>query len=486
MKLKLAKKLVAQNFLVLPFFKEDCSKIPREVQKNLSLFISKIVREKKFAGKRKEIFSIHLHATNLPEKLLLVGLGRRSNFKSALAREIGALISKQAHALRASSAEIFLPKELAVSSEAFFEGLILGAYKFEKYKTKKSKDKPVALEYLTIISSAPNLSKDFHIAEQICSAVAYCRDLVNSPSHDVDPEYLSAEAKKIAKENNYKVTVIGKKELVKQGWGGLLAVNRGSAKEARAIILEYKGDKNFKAKPIVLVGKGITFDTGGYNLKPSSGIENMHLDMAGAASVLSVFKLLKKFSIRKNVVGIIVTTENMVNENAYRPSDIIKMLSGKTVEITNTDAEGRLVLADGLTYGQRYNPKFMITIATLTGAVSVALGDRYTGLVSNDNKLSSALKKAGKATDDLVWPLPIHPDYRKRYKSSVADLKNHDSSRQAGTIMGGIFLEKFIGKNKWAHLDIAATSFTDHPKEYETKGGTGSSIRLLLEFLRQN
>ncbi len=486
MKLKIAKKISAENFLVLPLYKEDCSKFPKDLGKNLQLFISKIIREKKFSGKRKEIFSIHLHATGLPEKLLLIGLGRRANFKSALGREIGAIISKQAHALRASSVEILLPKELADSSQSFFEGVLLGGYKFEKYKTKKPNDKRLSIENLTVISQSKTLVKDFNSAELICAAVTYCRDMVNSPSHDVDPEYIATEAKKIAKENNYKITVFGKKELVKQGWGGLLAVNRGSEKEARAIILEYRGDKNRKAKPIVLVGKGITFDTGGYNLKPSSGIENMHLDMAGAASVLSVFKLLKKFSIKKNVVGIIVTTENMVNENAYRPSDIIKMLSGKTVEITNTDAEGRLVLADGLTYGQRYNPKYMITIATLTGAVSIALGDRYTGLVSNDKKLVSILQKAGRATDDLVWPLPIHSDYRKRYESRVADFKNHDSSRQAGTIMGGIFLEKFVGKNSLAHLDIAATSFTDNPKEYETKGGTGSSIRLLLEFLRQN
>ncbi len=483
MRIKVAKNLSAQNFLVLPFLKEDCSKVPKEIPKNLSLFLAKIIREKKFSGKRKEVFSTHLHASDFPQKLLLIGLGHRSSFKNKLSREIGALISKQAHTLRAASAEILFSKELALSAEAFFEGIMLGTYKFEKYKTKKS-DKIPSLENLILISSAKNPARDFHSAEQICSAIAYCRDLVNSPSHDVDPEYLAAEAKKIAKENNYKVTVFGKKELARQGWGGLLAVNRGSEKEARAIILEYKGDENPKAKPIVLVGKGITFDTGGYNLKPSGGIENMHLDMAGAASVLSIFKLLKKFSIKKNVIGIIVTTENMVNENAYRPSDIIKMLSGKTVEITNTDAEGRLVLADGLTYGTRYNPKCMITIATLTGAVSVALGDRYTGLVSNDNKLGAALKKAGDITDDLVWPLPIHPDYRKRYKSSVADLKNHDSSRQAGTIMGGIFLEKFVGKNSWAHLDIAATSFTDHPKEYETKGATGSAIRLLLKFLQ--
>jgi leucyl aminopeptidase len=297
---------------------------------------------------------------------------------------------------------------------------------------------------------------------------------------------MSAEAHKIAKENKYKIAVFGDKELKKMGWGGLLAVNQGSSKEAKVIVLEYDGGSK-KEKPIALVGKGILFDAGGYNLKPKDHIETMHQDMAGGAVLLGIFKLLKKLNIKKNLVAVIPIAENLIGGNAYRPSDIIKTLSGLTVEITNTDAEGRLILGDGVTYALQFDPECVITIATLTGAIMVALGDRYAGLMGNDKELINAIKNAGDDVDDLGWEMPIHRDFKKKMDSEIADLKNADlgTSKLAGSQKGAAFIERFVENKKWCHIDIASTAFTHDPKDYEEKGATGAGLRMLLKFLEK-
>jgi leucyl aminopeptidase len=271
------------------------------------------------------------------------------------------------------------------------------------------------------------------------------------------------------------------------GWGGLLAVNRGSKKEAKCIILESDGAKNKREKPITIIGKGIVFDTGGYNLKPTNFIETMHQDKAGACTVLGLFAVLKKLGIKKNIIGIIPIAENLISAEAFRPADIVKMFSGLTVEITNTDAEGRLILADGITYATKLKPDSIITIATLTGAVAVALGDRYSGLLGNNLKLRKDLRKAGREVNDLAWPLPLHRDHKKKMDSRIADIRNADlgTAKFAGASKGAAFLERFVEKFPWCHIDIGGTAYTEDPKEYEQKGATAAGLRLLLRFLEK-
>ena len=264
-------------------------------------------------------------------------------------------------------------------------------------------------------------------------------------------------------------------------------MNQGAVKEAQCVILKYFGADDKKEKPIVIVGKGVIFDTGGYNLKPTNNIETMHQDMAGAATVLGIFKILKGLRIKKNIIGITPMAENLVSAEAYRPSDIIKMYSGKTVEITNTDAEGRLILADAITHATKLNPEAIITIATLTGAVAVALGDRYAGLISNNTKLRKELQNAGHEVNDLGWPLPLHPDFKIKFNSEVADIRNCDigTQRLAGSSKGASFLERFVDGKKWCHIDIGGTAFTSDPLEYQSKGATAHGFRMLVRFLEK-
>ena len=281
--------------------------------------------------------------------------------------------------------------------------------------------------------------------------------------------------------------MLGDKQLTKLGCGGILAVNKGSDHEAKLVVMEHNGGSRGE-KPIVIVGKGVLFDTGGYNLKPTGHIETMQQDMAGAATVFGIFSLLKKLKINKNVIGITPFVQNMINASAYRPSDIIKMYNGKTVEVTNTDAEGRMILADSLHYANQLKPEMVFSIATLTGAVGVALGERYCGIMGNDEGFLDKVKKCGDEIDELAWPLPIHQDYRDTMESKVADITNYDrgTGRMGGASKAGAFLEKFVGDNQWCHIDIGGTAFTDNPKPYETKGATAHGLRLLIKFLESN
>lgn len=503
MKIQINKKVSPHNgLLVIPIFQEDLKKMPTVYPTAVKNFVYDSIKYDNFKASFGETIVTNISNKNLPRKLLIIGLGKEKNFHNSKSRIIGAKIAKLSKQIKARLLSLLLLPELENSLEELAEGLLLLQYDLGKFKTKKKHNKS-ALEKIELITmrqsrvaktmqTDKDLEEQLKKAEMICEAVSFVKDLVNSPSNFVDSEYLAKTAEKIAKDNKYSVTIFGKKELEKAGWGGLLAVNQGSAKEPKCIILEYNGlpagrngAENSKEKPIVLIGKGVIFDTGGYNLKPTNHIETMHQDMAGAAAVLGVFTLLKKLNIKKNVIGITPVVENMISCRAYKPSDIITMLSGQTVEITNTDAEGRLILADAITYGGRLKPEFIISIATLTGAVAVALGDRYAGILSNSAKLRRDLGKTGRQVDELVWPLPVHKDFNKKFNSLVADMKNCDlgTSRLAGSCKGAAFLERFFGKNKWCHIDIGGTAFISDPLEFQTKGSTAYGLRLLVRFL---
>ncbi|MBI4975316.1 leucyl aminopeptidase [Candidatus Peregrinibacteria bacterium] len=491
MKIEMNEKLKSRKgLLITPIFENYLDRFPKNYPDITKKFLLKLVKNKEFWGHSGEIGFSYADEENLSDKILLFGFGKIKNYTSKIARELGAKIGKEAIRLKEKNISIFFSKELAKYTEEFMEGILMIQYDIGKLKTKYSKKERYDLESLNILvekSLLKNIKKDLEKAKIIADAIEYVKDLVNNPSNFVDMDYLADEARKIAKENGYKINILGNKELEKLNAGGILAVNSGSEKEAKLIFLEYKGAKNKNEKPIAIVGKGVVFDTGGYNLKPFQHIETMHQDMAGCAVVLGLFKVMKKLGIKKNVIGITPSVANMVNEKAFKPSDIITMMSGLTVEVTNTDAEGRLILGDAITYAAKFDPKNIITIATLTGAVALALGDRYAGLLGNNTKLRRELMKAGKEVDDLGWGLPLHSDYKKAMDSAVADIRNRDveTYRMAGCSKGAAFLEKFVEGNTWCHIDIGGTAFTDSPKPYQTRGATAHGFKMLLRYLEK-
>ena len=480
MKIQVKRKLVVKKgVLIVPIFKDQPKTLPKFFPKEVNIFLSQLETTKDFSGKEKESATTYINNKDFSGKIVVIGLGEQKKYNKKKAREIGATIGKVVNSGKADNSFLLMLDEMEVSSYEFIEGVLMSEYRIDSLKTKNNKkEKEKTLSIIT----GKNFTEDVKKAQAVVEGLSYTKDLVNKPANIVNANYFANEARKLARENGYKVAVFGDKELKKMKWGLLLAVNQGSEGEAKCVVLEHKGGKK-NEKPIVIVGKGIIFDSGGYNLKPTRYIETMHQDMAGGGTVMGLFKVLKKLGIKKNVIGIIPLAENMIDNKAYRPSDILKSYSGKTVEITNTDAEGRLVLADGITYGIGFKPELIITIATLTGAVSTALGNRYAGLLGNDIAAIKAMQKAGSEVDELGWTLPLPLEYKKRLNSKIADMRNHDLGREAGCSIGAAFLERFVEKNKWCHIDIGGTAFTEKPKTYQQMGATGHGYKMLLEFL---
>jgi leucyl aminopeptidase len=316
----------------------------------------------------------------------------------------------------------------------------------------------------------------------IARATAFARDLANGPGNEVTPAFLGQTALALGERLGLKTMVLDKPQLIEQGFGGILAVGQGSANEPRFIVMEY-GSAD-QGPTICLVGKGITFDTGGISIKPAEKMDEMKMDMSGAAAVFGAMQAVAELQLPLHVVGIVCAAENMPSSTAYRPGDIIRTLSGKTVEILNTDAEGRIVLADGLFYAQRYQPAAIVDLATLTGAIMIALGPHAIGLMGNNQELANRLIAAGEATAERVWQLPLWDEYREAMKSEIADLKN-TGGRYGGAITAAGFLAAFVGDYPWAHLDIAGTAWVEKPhRAYQSRGATGVGVRLLVEWLQ--
>ncbi|MAZ56672.1 leucyl aminopeptidase [bacterium] len=360
------------------------------------------------------------------------------------------------------------------------ENFILAEYSFEKYKSKK---KDNALKEILICGglskAATNGLKEGQI---IAEAMNLTRDVANTPALDMTPSILANVVKRTFAKSSVKVEVLGEGKLRKLKANLLLAVGQGTKEETRLIVMKYSGGRKSES-PLVLVGKGITYDTGGLNIKPSGGMHEMHMDMSGGASVLGALKAISDLNIRKNVIGIIPAAENAVSDKSMRAGDIVTSMSGKTVEILHTDAEGRLVLADALTFAQRFKPKVIIDVATLTGASLVALGQHTSALMTNDEQLGSSLRTWGEEVGDLVWPLPIWDEYKQHIISSRADISNiaNNFSRYGGAIEGGVFLSHFIPKRtKWAHIDMAPR-MNSVASDKLAKGATGEPVRLLVK-----
>ena len=418
-----------------------------------------------------------------PRRALVVGLGDRDEFEPERARVAGAIAARNAASHEATSLAIAGPAEAdprAIATAAV-EGAILASYRFDRFKSSsQDEDSSPRLEEITMIGNA-EISEAVEAARIAAEAENFARELQDLPSNVVTPSYLAGRAKAIADEHS-KVSceVLGRRQIEEKGMGGLVAVSRGTAEEPQLIVLRYGGGGD---ETLGLVGKGITFDSGGISIKPAASMHEMKMDMSGAAAVLEAVSAIAKLDLPIEILAVIPSTENMPSGTAVKPGDIITQLNGKTVEVNNTDAEGRLILADALAYAVELGAHRIVDLATLTGAVLIALGSTYAALISNDDAFAGEVQAAAQRTGELAWRLPLHPEYKELTKGSAADLTNASAKRKAGTIYAGSFLEEFVDGRPWVHLDIAGTAW-DVGREYVSKGPTGFGVRLLVDLAR--
>lgn len=417
------------------------------------------------------------------QQVLLAGCGEGKNCTPDNFRKSVGCAVRMLHKLNCEKAVIFAsilanPKR-AHYLEALAEGLYLGAYQFNEYKSDAKEVKNCSV---AIANNIENADAALHEAAVISCGVSYTRNLVNRPGNDVTPQVMAEEAAKAAAELNLEIEVLDENQLAAKGMNSILAVGQGSVHKPRMITLKYRGagDAPFTA----YVGKGITFDSGGISIKPSENMGEMKDDMAGAGAVLGAIKTIARLGLPCNVMAVLACAENMPGGNAQRPGDIVRAGSGKTIEVINTDAEGRMVLADGVWYACRQGAARVIDIATLTGAVIIALGNETAGIITNDDELAASLKDAGKLTGESLWQLPALPDCKEALKSDVADLLN-SAGRAGGCITGGLFIGEFVDEGTpWAHIDIGGTSTSSKVEGYKVKGGTGFGVRTLVNFAK--
>jgi leucyl aminopeptidase len=417
--------------------------------------------------------------------VLLLGLGKADEVSRTSLRRAAAAAAKRARSLGAPRAAFYLAGDgLTIppveSGQAIAEGLAQGAWQYLEMKRPPEEKKP-ALERIDILApgAAEAVTAGHRIGLAIGAGQTLARGIQVLPGNVCTPSYLGRTAEELASRHGFGVTVLDKAAIVREGMGALLAVAQGSEEEPRFIALEYRGAEG---APVVLVGKGVTFDTGGISIKPAQNMEDMKYDMSGAAAVLGTFEMLGRLKPKVRVVGLIPSTENMPSGTAVKPGDVVTSLSGQTIEVINTDAEGRLILCDALVYARRYQPACVLDIATLTGAVVVALGHSATGVMGTDERLIEEVRAAGERAGERVWPLPLWDEYRDLMKSDIADVKN-SGGRPAGSISAGWFLREFVDGFPWAHLDIAGTAYTDREDATRVKGPTGVGVRLFSEFV---
>ncbi len=412
--------------------------------------------------------------------VVVVGLGARGNVSPAVWRRAGAAVVRRAG--KVESIATTVPDGAGPEGlQAFAEGALLAAYTF----VRKSQPKPDPLARIDLVvrKQSPKLAAALERAQVRAGAAIAVRDLANTPSLEKDPAWLAKQATARAKKAGLTCRVVEPKELAERGFGGILAVGSGSVRPPRLIELEYRPSGRARTH-VVLVGKGITFDSGGLSIKPNEGMAAMKTDMAGGATVIATLAALPKLGLPIRVTGLVPAAENMPSGTAVRPGDVIRHYGGRTVEVLNTDAEGRLVLADALAYASsELKPDYIIDVATLTGAIGIALGKRTAGLFSNDERLAADLLAAAERAGERMWRMPLVEDYRKDLDSTVADLKNIGGKFQGGSITAALFLREFVNGGRWAHLDIAAAARSDNDEDEITKGATGFGARTLLSWL---
>jgi len=452
--------------------------------------INEVIASGDFQGKCDQVAVIYSRGVVPAKRVILAGAGPKKDFSLETLRNACAGAARKVRALGVR--DVVFSVHLAdvrqtvhEITEAILEGAILGLYQFTPYKTLE-RDKIKAIERITLIDDRNDVLKEVRAAaktaEIVSDAARFVRDLVSMPGNAMTPSDMVQAARDIAGRKKVSLKVLDIAEMKKLGMNAFLGVAQGSHEPAKFIILEYRGGRQREA-PIVLVGKGLTFDSGGISIKPSENMQEMKSDMAGGAAVMGAIMAAADLGLPLNVVGLVPATENMPGGSAYKPGDILTSLSGQTIEVVNTDAEGRLILADALTYAQRFKAAAVIDVATLTGACKIALGDHVIGMLGNDAPLKEKIRQAGEQTGERVWELPLWKDYSDLIKSDVADFKN-TGGRTGGAITAAAFLSKFVGEYPWVHLDIAGPAWLAKDKPYIPKGASGVGVRLIVQCLR--
>lgn len=440
-------------------------------------------------GEKNQVVVAYGHPSVPMPRAVIVGLGERKKFKLEVLRDAVKTAVLKCRELKTDTCAIpvetldTIEEENAVLIEEAVASALISLHTYDELKTTQ-KEPAHTPRWMGLLSTEDNFPDDLHAAarrgEAAAAGVNYTRDLVNAPANIITPAALAEKAEQLGKKYNFKRTILGREEIIEAGMGAFMSVAAGSDAEPKFIVLEHAPKGTEKDDPIVVVGKGVTFDTGGISLKPSLGMQDMKCDMGGAGAVFGLFEALGNSDIERRVIGITPCTDNMPSSTATHPGDVVTSLNGKTIEVINTDAEGRLILVDALTYAQKeYKPAAIIDLATLTGACIVALGQHAAAVFSNDDELSKEINATGDQVGDLYWPMPMWDSYFETLKSDVADMKNV-GSREGGSIHAALFLKQFIEEDvRWAHLDIAGPA-------YNAKGGaTGFGVRTLLELVRK-
>jgi leucyl aminopeptidase len=463
------------------------------VDKALGGALLRVVGSGDFKGERNRTVLLYPEGRFPARRVLLVGLGKQKDFDLDAARQAAGTAARKLQRLGVESATTVLHGagagglDVAAAAQALAEGSVLACYRFDEYRGGEAGNRS-KLKRLTVIESdrrrLTGLRRGIREGVWIAAGVCLARDLCNHPGNTATPSYLAARARSMARRTGLRCRVLDEAAMRKLGMGALLGVSAGSAEPARFIILEHgKVTGKGRRRPLVFVGKGVTFDSGGISIKSSSGMGDMKFDMSGAAAVFGAMQAIAELGLGQPVVGIVPATENLLDGKSMKPGDVLRTMSGKTIEIDNTDAEGRLILADALTYAQRYEPAGIVDLATLTGACVVALGEHASGLMSNDDDLATKVEDASKITAERVWRLPMWPEYREQIKSHVADMKN-TGGRYGGAITAAALLVEFVGDTPWAHLDIAGTAWSSKTRPYIPRGGVGVGVRLLVQLAR--
>ncbi len=489
MKISLAVKTKWTGKVITAFMFEGEGR-PFGVDKEKGCRLARLALEERFGGEFKRTALLHYENG---KRLLLTGLGRRTDFEFDRVRVAVAKTVKKAEEIGAKSLGVLIPGTNEVKRglkdwvTAVVEGGVLGGYRDLRYRRLRG-DEPPPLEELVVVTPIPpttEISQSVDEATRRARAVCYVRDMVNEPSSTKTPMILAERAKGLINKESIGVCVMDKSDLEKMGMGGILGVGRGSHNPPCLIHFTYT-PKTKPKKRLVFVGKGITFDSGGLSLKTAQQMEGMKDDMAGAAVVFGLFRYLAEVDLPFEIHGLTPLAENLPGGGAQKPGDVVRHFNGKTVEVVNTDAEGRLLLADALAFGSNLKPDLMIDIATLTGACVVALGQEVSGVMGNDQRTIEKLIAIGREQGELFWQLPLVDRYRAHLQSPIADLKNIGKPQNAGTIIGGLFLSEFVAKGvKWVHIDIAGTAWTAEGWDYVPPGATGVPLRTLIEFLNR-
>ncbi|WP_188260561.1 leucyl aminopeptidase [Azospirillum tabaci] len=463
----------------------------RDLDQKTGGTLSRAMKASRFTGKKEETLAILAPAGVEFDRILLVGIGKGEDLSDDALQAVGGAIVAALDKSGETEVSVLLdlPDGGTVAPDAAAAELAFGAqlrsYRFDKYRTTEKKEAKPSLKKIILLTAEPDAAKRAYARlEPLAESVAYTRDLVSEPANVLNPESLADRCRDLA-DVGLQIEVLDLKKLKKLGMGALIGVAQGSAFEPRVVVMRWDGAPDAEdRRPLAFIGKGVTFDTGGISIKPAAGMEDMKWDMGGAAVVIGTMRALAARKAKVNAVGIVGLVENMPSGTAQRPGDVVTSLSGQTIEVINTDAEGRLVLADCLTYAQEtFKPRLLVDLATLTGAVIIALGHEHAGLFANDDWLAENLLAAGRSVGEPLWRLPMGDAYDKDINSDIADMKNVGSGRGAGSIVGAQFLKRFVEDLPWAHIDIAGVAWSKKDTATVPKGGTAFGVRLLDRFV---